>query len=253
MQRALLFSSLCVVLGCANEDDQDEGHVDDHAWGYHGDLGPDHWGEIPGNMQCSDGLAQSPVALMSGLAAEDLPDLAHAYQPSGVSIVNNGHTLQYNYDPGSVLHIGGAEHELLQFHFHAPSEHTLDGKQYPMEVHFVHRSSAGALAVVGAFIEEGAESQALIDAAWDHLPLEAEQTHVDADAQFNALELLPDGSTFRYAGSLTTPPCSEGVAWHVFERPIQFSAAQIEKFTSIFQGNYRPVQPAEMRTVAFGN
>lgn len=254
MQKALLVTSLSVVLGCAADDTEADGHVDDHAeWGYHGDLGPAHWGDLEGSMQCKDGQAQSPLALSSTLASEDLSDLAHHYQPSGVSIVNNGHTLQYNYDPGSKLRLGEVDHELLQFHFHAPSEHTLDGKQFPMEVHFVHRAESGGLAVVGVFIEEGAENQALIDAAWEHLPRKADEVHEDADALFNALELLPQGPTYRYAGSLTTPPCTEGVAWHVFAEPISFSGPQIAKFTDIFSGNYRPVQPLAMRGVTFGD
>lgn len=122
-----------------------------------------------------------------------------------------------------------------------------------MEVHFVHRSDDGDLAVVGVFIEEGEEHPALADAAWDRLPLEANETHQDDEAMFNAFDLLPSGPTFRYAGSLTTPPCSEGVAWHVFEEPISFSSEQIAQYTDIFDGNYRPAQSLEERTVAFGD
>jgi carbonic anhydrase len=254
MSKRLILMTLAVhALGCAADDDgspSDDG-MNDH-WTYDGEHGPEHWGELPGNEACSNGELESPIALESGEEAEDLPDLELEYEQSGVSIHNSGHSLQWDYDPGSSLRIGDDEYELVQFHFHAPSEHTLDGRRYPMEAHLVHRSADDQLAVLGAFIEEGARNEMLEDARWSAMPELAESSYEDEDALFNASELVPGGATYRYHGSLTTPPCTEGIAWHVFEAPIAMSAEQIERFTELYMNNSRPVQPVDPSMFAFG-
>jgi carbonic anhydrase len=253
MQRTLLVSTLLFFMGCESDDTDEPQPGDVHSdWSYEGEHGPEHWGDLPGNEQCSNGHIESPVALTRGAPASDLPDLLLDYQSSAVSILNSGHTLQYAYDPGSKLRIGAVEYDLLQFHFHAPSEHTLDGRQYPMEVHLVHKSADGRLAVLGVFIEEGANHEMLTDANWHALPQEAHETHEDSEALFNAAELIPGGDSFRYTGSLTTPPCTEGIAWHVFQTAITLSGEQIRAFTDLYANNYRPVQPVEPSMLAFG-
>jgi carbonic anhydrase len=164
--------------------------------------------------------------------------------------VNNGHTIQVTYTEGDTLTVGDTGYELVQYHFHAPSEHTVAGKHFPMEMHLVHRSAAGALAVVGVLIEEGA-ANAAFDPIWSTLPkgkgAESHLEHVKVDVD----DLLPKTRTvWRYDGSLTTPPCSEGVKWLVMTTPVALSAAQIAAFTAVVEPNSRPVQPRNGRVIA---
>ena len=152
------------------------------------------------------------------------------------------------YAPGSFFTLDGEQYDLKQFHFHAPSEHTVDGQPAAIELHLVHETAGGQKAVVGVLINEGAANTAF-QPVWDHLPA-AEGAEQEYDVQVNAADLLPvDQTTFRYAGSLTTPPCSEGVSWFLMIRPIELSAEQIAAFTAIYDGNNRPVQPLDGRTV----
>ena len=163
--------------------------------------------------------------------------------------INNGHTIQINYADADTLTLGGISYRLVQYHFHSPSEHTVDGKHFPMEMHMVHKSADGKLAVVGVFIAEGAHNKAF-DPVWANLPAQkGVETHfpavkVDVDA------LLPTARTsYRYDGSLTTPPCSEGVNWIVMTTPIQLSGEQVAAFTRLIKDNNRPVQTLNGRTI----
>jgi carbonic anhydrase len=218
-------------------------------WSYEGDDGPEHWGELSADYEvCGTGAEQSPVNLDKG-ELTTLEDLAFAYTPSATSVVDNGHTIQVNLDHGGTMTLDGVEYTLAQFHFHAPSEHQMGGANYPMEVHLVHRNEAGELAVVGAFIQKGEAHEALA-AVFEHLP-EAGET-VAGPADFDATVLLPDyRGTIRYAGSLTTPPCTEGVRWHVLVAPIQLSPEQVKAFTSRHPHSNRPVQPLGDRALSF--
>jgi carbonic anhydrase len=174
------------------------------------------------------------------------------YQPSKVNIINNGHTIQVNYDPGSYIEIDGVRYDLQQFHFHAPSEHTINGKLAEAELHLVHKSADGKLAVVGILIEVGAENPAF-KSTWDNLPV-AKGPVQQLSMEVNAAAMLPAvQETYRYEGSLTTPPCTEGVKWNVMVEPIEMSEAQLAAFTHIFEGNNRPVQPLEGRTLIEDN
>ena len=221
-------------------------------WEYEGEHGPKFWGKIdPVFSVCDKGRNQSPIDFAKTSPAE-LPKLRADFSPAKLQIVhhehiadeiNDGHTIQINYTEGDTLTIGETPYELIQFHFHAPSEHTVRGKHYPMEVHFVHKSPSGALAVVGVFIEQGAHNKAF-DPIWANLPkqkgVESHFEHVSVDVD----SLLPRShQSYRYDGSLTTPPCSEVVKWIVMKSPIQLSKEQIKTFTSIIKGNNRPVQP----------
>ncbi|MBI5345479.1 MAG: carbonic anhydrase family protein, partial [Deltaproteobacteria bacterium] len=177
-----------------------------------------------------------------------LPDIAFSYKKSTLNIVNNGHTIQVNYDKGSSIKVDGMDYELVQFHFHNPSEHTVSGKAFANEMHLVHRNAKGGLAVVGVLIEAGKEAASFKD-IWANLPGKADEKR-SLHVTINADELLPKARTFyRYTGSLTTPPCSEGVTWLVLKTPVQMSEAQLKAFNDIFKVNNRPVQPVNDRQI----
>lgn len=215
-------------------------------WSYEGEAGPEHWGELsPDFKVCELGLEQTPIDLAAGLKG-DAGSISFDYRPLPLRILNNGHTIQVVADPGCSCTIAGTKYELAQFHFHHPSEHLLDGKAFEMEVHFVHKSAEGALAVVGVFFKAGAHNAAL-QPIFDQMPA-SEGPEVKASGQFDPTAFFPASqSYFRYAGSLTTPPCSEGLTWTVFREPIEASAAQIRQFAALFPNNARPIQPKHRR------
>lgn len=216
-------------------------------WGYEGDIGPENWGELADAfIDCKEGQSQSPIDIANPAPAE-LANLVFDYQPSAVKILNNGHTIQVNYDVGSSLTVDGKTYNLLQFHFHAPSEHAITGELFPAEMHLVHQNAEDqSLAVVGVMLTAGAENSAF-QPVWDNLPAE-EVTEQMTEAQVNAADLLPAvQTTYRYSGSLTTPPCSEGVSWFVMTEPVELSAEQLAAFEAIYSGNNRPLQPLNDR------
>ncbi|MEK6531308.1 MAG: carbonic anhydrase [Deltaproteobacteria bacterium] len=217
-------------------------------WGYEGDHGPSHWGGMSKDFEaCSGGKAQSPIDI-AGVEEKDLADIEISYKTSKLNIINNGHTVQVNYDSGSSIKIDGKQYQLVQFHFHDPSEHTVGGKFSPMEVHFVHKDAKGDLAVIGVMINAGKENAAYKD-IWANLP-QKEGAEQKINATINATDLLPASRVFyRYAGSLTTPPCTEGVDWSVLKSPIEMSEAQIDAFKAIVKGNNRPVQSMHGRKI----
>ncbi len=214
-------------------------------WTYEGETGPEHWGELdPSYETCGSGKSQSPIDLTNA-DAQDLQNIVFHYQPTRIHLVNNGHTIQVNYDPGSYIEVEGKRYDLLQFHFHAPSEHAVDGKLYPLEMHLVHKNEAGELAVVAVFFDVGAENETL-NPIWNNMP--AEKGEKEVESEVNAIDLLPSvQTTYRYTGSLTTPPCTEGVSWFVMTTPIELSEGQITAFEKIYHGNNRPLQPLNGR------
>jgi len=217
-------------------------------WSYEGEGGPDKWGELQSDFKvCQLGLEQTPIDLSNGIQG-DVGSVGYDYKPLPLRILNNGHTIQVNADAGSACVIGGARYELLQFHFHHPSEHLLAGKGFDLECHLVHKSDAGALAVTGIFIRAGAANAAL-KAFFDAMPAK-EGPEVRADGTIDIAAILPkSGGYFRYMGSLTTPPCSEGLTWTVYKEPVEASAEQIQKFAALFPNNARPVQKRNRRFV----
>jgi carbonic anhydrase len=228
-------------------------------WSYEdgsGEVGPARWGELPGNAPCSVGHRQSPIALVSSGPGAATPATtpvdSFAYQPSRISLVNNGHTVQEEYEPGSSLSEAGVTYTLRQFHFHAPSEHTVDGVSFPLEMHLVHLDAAGKPAlVVGVLVKEGRPNPAF-DALFARLPQHSGEKIEPAGGKVDAARILPaNRSFFDYDGSLTTPPCTEGVRWRVMRQPIEMSAAQIQVFRSIahLAHTNRPIQPANGRDV----
>uniref|UniRef100_UPI003BA03050 carbonic anhydrase n=1 Tax=Aeromonas dhakensis TaxID=196024 RepID=UPI003BA03050 len=194
------------------------------------------------------GSNQSPVNL-SGLVKAELAPLQFHYLAGGRSVTNNGHTVQVDYAPGSTLELDGMHFELKQFHFHAPSENLIEGKSYPLEGHLVHVNDQGELAVVAVMFEPGSANSAL-GRAWTSLPAKAGEQHQLKEA-VSAEQLLPaKRDYYRFSGSLTTPPCSEGVRWLVMKQPVQISQAQIDAFKAVMHHpNNRPVQPLHGRLV----
>ncbi len=221
-------------------------------WSYEGEDGPAHWGQLADEyLMCSQGSNQSPVDLVADVHAE-LPVLEFEYfSQSLIDEVNNGHTIQQNVKPGSFLRIPvrGLSVELKQFHFHSPSEHTIDGESFAMELHFVHVDENGAILVVGVMIDEG-EEHPVLKKMWSFMPENAGDTNKQPIRIEETNLLPPTREYFSYSGSLTTPPCSEGVKWIVLKTPIEASAEQI----AIFQKRVgpitnRPVQPYNARLI----
>jgi carbonic anhydrase len=218
-------------------------------WTYEGEEGPEHWGELDADYaSCSTGEEQSPIDISEADGA-DLTDIAFSYQTvSPIRLVNNGHTLQVNIPEGSSIAFDGATYPLKQFHFHTPSEHTIDGRAEPMELHLVHITDGGEIAVVGVMLAEGEENVAL-QPVFAAMPATA-GPEVEVDGSIDLAALLPTvQTTYRYSGSLTTPPCTEGVHWLVMTEPMTVSTTQIETFRAVFEMNARPVQPLDERTV----
>ncbi|MNN31690.1 Carbonic anhydrase precursor [compost metagenome] len=224
----------------------------DAHWTYKGDSGPTHWGELV-NAQCANGHAQSPIDIdLKHLAPQKVAssDLKISYSRSPATVLNNGHTIQII--PAGENHVvfKGDAYQLVQFHFHTPSEHLFDHKAYPMEMHLVNQDKDGHLLVLGVMVKEGKANKELAN-LWKSLPREqGQESKLTGKSTPNLAMLLPKGSKhIYYSGSLTTPPCSEGVQWVVFEKPIVMSHAQIERFRQIFPDNHRPAQALDGREV----
>ncbi len=219
------------------------------SWTYGGETNPTQWGQLDSDFAlCEVGRDQSPIDINDAVVGTP-SDIKFNYASVPLVVVNNGHTVQVNYPEGSTVSINGEEYELLQFHFHTPSEHTTEGKASAMELHLVHRNDAGELAVVGVMMDAG-DANPEIDTIWANIPEEG--TNQVENATINVTDLLPDsGAYFDYAGSLTTPPCSEGVSWNILQEHIQLSEEQIDTFEDLYQVDARPIQAANGRTIEF--
>ncbi len=218
-------------------------------WGYEGKASPEHWGELaPEFALCGSGKSQSPIDISGGFQAE-LPALPFAYKAGGNEILNNGHTVQVNYAAGSQIQVDGQPFQLKQFHFHAPSENLIDGKSFPLEMHLVHADAQGNLSVIGLMFEEGAANP-LLASLWQAMPEQAGE-HQVLSTPVDVSALLPtDQRYYRFAGSLTTPPCSEGVRWLVLKQPMTASKEQIARFEAVMKHpNNRPVQARNARVL----
>ncbi len=217
-------------------------------WSYSGDVGPQAWGGLrPEFSTCATGERQSPIDIREGIAV-DLEPVSFRYQPSGFAVIDNGHTVQVNMAPGNSMEIGGKRYELLQFHFHRPSEERIDGRQFELSVHLVHKNSEGRLAVLAVLLGKGA-AQPVVQTVWNNLPLEKNQ-EMRARAEIDPADLLPtDRRYYTYMGSLTTPPCTEGVQWVVMRQPVSATSEQINIFTRLYPMNARPVQSAAGRRI----
>jgi carbonic anhydrase len=218
-------------------------------WGYQGEVGPEHWQEFESDFgECSSGRNQSPIDLHNFIEA-DLPRIAFDYKSGGYQVVNNGHAVQVDYSPGSKITVDQTDFQLKQFHFHSPSENTISGKSFPMEAHFVHADAKGNLAVVALMFEEGASNK-LLEKVWPHVPKE-EDNKVELATPVAAAELLhANRDYYRYDGSLTTPPCSEGVRWFVLKHTAKASTEQLALVREVIgHANNRPIQAVGARAI----
>ncbi len=240
-------------------------------WGYTGSVGPDKWGHISNEfVLCGSGKRQSPVNIQ-GQKPADLYPLRFQYQSLPLRVINNGHTLQANYDTvnknqsiniggkpypmhtkpayNSTLMLGNVPYRLLQFHFHAPSEHARGGERYAMEVHLVHQNAKGNLAVISVLLKRGRLNPTL-QKVLDNVSGNINEVNAVQDVSVNAADLLPrNHQVFYYSGSLTTPPCSENVNWFVMKTPMEVSDNQVNRFTQLIGRNARPLQSMHWRSM----
>jgi carbonic anhydrase len=219
-------------------------------WSYAGETGPTHWGSLEQDFStCNLGKYQSPIDIRpDAVKSADLPAIQFDYKDSPLKIIDNGHTIQINYAPGSSITVSGHRYELVQFHFHKPSEESINGKRYDMVAHLVHKDADGKLAVVAVLLDAG-DANPLIDTLWSHMPTKKEVEQTDAII-VNASKILPSSTGYyTFAGSLTTPPCSEGVTWFVLKNPKSVSREELSRFGKLYPRNARPVQPLDGREI----
>jgi carbonic anhydrase len=236
-------------------EDKTTEHKTEHKahWGYTGHTAPDSWGSLdPKFVMCKTGINQSPINITNKVSVDtdDLQKIYFHYETAAKNIVNNGHTIQVNMKDGSGIMVDGIEFHLIQFHFHTPSENEIEGRSFPLEAHFVHASDDGKLAVIAVLFEDGKENP-VIKKIWDKMPTEAgKSAELILDAE-TIRRLLPAKKDFyRFNGSLTTPPCSEGVRWLVLKDYSSISTEQTKEFFKLFDhANNRPVQAIGARKV----
>ena len=212
----------------------------DKQWGYCGDIAPQHWKQL-GVLDESRGGQQSPIDLPDQIPLHTEGLLVH-YKPSHCGLINTGHTVEVYTRESNYIELDGERYDFVQLHFHAPSEHTRVGRQYAVECHFVHANAQRGSAVLAVLLEKG-ERSTFFDTFFANLPQEPGQEHsLEEVVDFEAL--LPTHQEFcRYTGSLTTPPCSEGVEWIIMRQPMQVKGASLAMFTRLYSGNSRPLQP----------
>ena len=228
-----------------------EEHAHEVHWAYEGEGGPEAWGQLrPDFKTCGLGKRQSPIHIQDGNALQGPAEaIQFSYQPSQGTVVNNGHTIQVDVQGDNSISVRGSNYKLLQFHFHHPSEERINHKVYAMVAHLVHRNAQGQLAVVAVLLDPGAANP-LINKVWTYMPLD-KGDHVSMPAGLLDLnELLPkDQRYYQFLGSLTTPPCTEGVLWLVLKQASPISPEQIKLFSQLYPHNARPVQPLHGRPI----
>lgn len=255
---AVVASTCALIAGCSSGSSQ-SAKPDAHKnaeeaapaahWSYKGAEGPDNWGSINKEFAtCKEGRAQSPIDLGQATLMDAGKDITIDYKPSIVELVNNGHTVQANVSAGNGITIDGTRYALQQFHFHLPSEHTINGKSAAMELHFVNKTAQGHVAVLSALMDAKSENS-VFGPLWQSLPSKQGATvKVHKTIELNSL-LPADRARFQYAGSLTTPPCTEDVKWIVFKDPVAVTADQVAQYRTLYSGTNRPRQPLNGRTV----
>jgi carbonic anhydrase len=224
-------------------------------WSYSGPSGPDHWGDLaPDFSACKLGSHQSPIDIKDAQEQPDLAPIRFDYRLSPLKIVNDGHTVRVDYQPGSSVTINGIALPLTQFHFHHRSENEIDGQQYDMELDLVHQDpAAGRTAIVAILIKTGAEN-ALFRDLLSHVPQKIGEEVEKKKIVINAADFLPpDQNYYVFDGSLTAPPCSEGVKWYVLKTAIEASSSQMAAFARLYPDNARPVQPLNGRVILQSN
>lgn len=246
--------ALGITLMAACQPEKGHQHPASHPgtphWSYEGADAPQHWAKLCSEFrQCAEGHQQSPIDIETVVTKQRLGHhLDFQYHTCPVDVVNNGHTIQVNPEEKNILVVDGRDYELKQFHFHEPAEHRVDGVLYPMELHLVHADTSGHLAVVGIFIKEGLENPVLTE-IWKAMPRNPE-AHQHPNKLIDLTKMFPSDHTYyHYSGSLTTPPCTEGVEWYVMASPIAMSKSQIEDFRRLYHGNVRPLQAIHERAL----
>lgn len=221
-------------------------------WSYEGETGPEKWGKLNRVWaKCASGNRQSPIDIRDGIRV-DLEPVVFEYVPSSFNVIDNGHTVQVNLAPGNRITLTGRTYELEQFHFHRPAEEKVDGRSFDMVAHLVHKDEAGKLLVIAVLIEDGMQ-HAGIQTVWNNLPLEKYEPMVPV-IQFDPSLMLPQRREYyTFMGSLTTPPCTEGVLWIVMKEPIQASQHQLDIFARLYPMNARPVQALSGRLIKESN
>lgn len=220
-------------------------------WSYQGADGPAHWAKLdPAYAACS-GKEQSPIDIRNAVKTE-LPALRFEFKGGPLDIVNNGYTavrVDYAAGNGNFVSVGDTRYELTQFHFHHPSEEYIHGKQYDMVIHFMLKGSDGRAAGVAVMVEAGS-ANAVVRELWKYMPASAGKDHVIPGVEINPTGLLPpDTAYYTYMGSVTAPPCTEGVKWFVLKTPVTMSPVQIGAFAKLYPHDVRPPQPLNERTV----
>lgn len=222
-------------------------------WSYAGETGPEHWARLsPEYKLCAHGRRQSPIAIESAATLQGPAEaLQFSYQPSPGTVVHNGHTIQVDVgvEAPNTLTVRGSAYRLVQLHFHHPAEERIDGKSFAMVAHLVHRNAEGQLAVLAVMFEPGAPNR-LIHKVWTYMPLDAGDRVRMPPSMVDLNEILPqDQRYYQFMGSLTTPPCTEGVLWLVLKQPVSISPDQLRLFSQLFPHNARPPQPTNGRPV----
>ncbi len=240
-----LAALVMALSGAAHAAGEQAGHGT--HWGYNGDIGPAAWTKLKPEFSACAGKNQSPINVESTLDAQ-LPAVRFDYKAGGTEVVNNGHAIQVNYEAGNSIRTDGIQFELKQFHFHSPSENQINGKSFPLEAHLVHADKDGNLAVVAVLFDLG-PANPVVSAAWRQMPKSEGKAALPTKVSANGL-LPTNRDYYRYNGSLTTPPCSEGVRWIILKKPMTISKEQLEAFkTTLGFDNNRPVQPVNSRAV----
>ncbi|WP_374319213.1 carbonic anhydrase [Aquabacterium sp.] len=223
----------------------------DIHWDYAGAGAPPNWGQLKPEFQtCSVGKRQSPIDIRDGIKVQ-LEPIQFDYHQTPFRVIDNGHTVQVNVDPGNTITVSGRRYELVQFHFHRPSEERINGRQYEMVAHLVHKDAEGHLAVIAVLMDQGRDNP-MVQLVWNSLPLE-KNIEQGSPVMMDLNLMLPEQRQYyTYMGSLTTPPCTEGVLWMVMKQPATMSRDQIAIFTRLYANNARPVQSTSGRLIKEG-
>ena len=254
---AALLAPLFFAAGCGGEGGggtgEESGLAETHlaTWSHAGADGPDEWASLdPAYATCGTGERQSPIDIV-GAKRRPFPPVELDYAPVRATLIDNGHAIEAELeDSGSSARIGGDEFTLEQFHFHMPAEEVVGGKSFAASIHLVHLDEDGGAAVVGLLVEPGPENP-VIERLAEEVPEETDEP-VEVEGELDLAGLVPDGDAFRYEGSLTTPPCTEGITWTVFEDPVTMSPEQLEAFAGAYDANARPVQARNGREISVG-
>lgn len=248
-----LLAIILILLVSVSNTFAEEENNQNVKWAYSGELGPSHWGDLsPEFARCKTGKNQSPINISNDIIEVDLPPVNFKYNMlTPENIINTGHSIQVNMWSGGEITVDNKVFELKQFHFHTPSENTIGGRHAPLEAHFVHVSKAGEIAVVAMLFEPG-EADRTLATLVKSMPMEAgEKNKLDATSLKNMDSEFETPNYFRFNGSLTTPPCTEGVRWIVMKKPMTISNKQLEAFQkALKRPNARPIQALNARIVA---